>query len=631
MSFKEVIFFRIPQQLQQIVFGRIQQKQYFKATTIQINHNFVVPNYSVKESQKIINKSENIFSFNFFQTKIDLSKNIDWLKDYKNDITSTHTYYAKINRQNFEQFGDIKYVCELSRFYFLPFLALHHTAHDDKSSISVIETTLKDWINQNPYLNSIHWTSGIEIGIRSVNLIYTHLVLLQQKKLTKTIDENIKELIQYNYQFLKNHLSLYSSANNHLVAELTGLVAITSYFESEEYSESQKKWQEKLYKEIENQVNDDGVNVELSTHYHAEVTDLFLNALLFIKRSGKVIPKSIENRFKKMFNFINHVEYSGNKTIFGDNDEGYLLYPYFKKKFSIYNSLLMSSDIEYDSNYVDSENIDLRNYLIYGETYFKHNEKTRNINTKKDTLFKSSGYGFFYNEKNRTKLSVDFGAIGDNVSAAHGHSDIFHFMLEIKGIQILVDSGTYQYHKKNTKWREYFRGIKAHNTVSINSLNQAISNSRMSWIEMPNVKLLNSFITKEVSYISTEHDAYKRQGIKHKREFKFEKNKNKITIIDSLTFINKKEKEVELEFYFNFNPKLDIIFENNKLTAGIKNTKVVLENPFFKGGELIKGNENKMLGWFSEQYDRKTVGQVFVFKKRMLKNMIIKTEIKLDE
>ena len=42
--------------------------------------------------------------------------------------------------------------------------------------------------------------------------------------------------------------------------------------------------------------------------------------------------------FVKMFDFIEHVEYFGLETIYGDNDEGYLIYPYCDKDFSIYKS-----------------------------------------------------------------------------------------------------------------------------------------------------------------------------------------------------------------------------------------------------------------------------------------------------
>ena len=620
MSFKEIFFFRIPQQIQYKFFGKIQKYTVFNSKGININPKFEVNKYSELTVNNLISGNENVNKYEFFQSKIDLSENINWLKDYKNNITSSEKYYANIKRQNYSEFGDVKYVCEPSRFYFLPFLALYNYYSKGEEQVILIERILNDWINQNPYLRTIHWTSGIEIGIRSINLIYTHIVLSQQEKLTKSIDDAIRILIQYNYQFLKNHLSMYSSANNHLVAELAGLVVITSYFDSNIYNASRNKWQNMLFNEIENQVNEDGVNMELSTHYHAEVTDHFFNALQFIKNSGDTIPSKIESKFKKMFNFLSHVEYNGNKTVFGDNDEGYLLFPYFSKKFSIYRSLLQSSNLEYNSGFNSNNYLDLRNYLIYGE---KNNEIKSIENPNSDEVFKSSGYAFLYN--NCTKLSIDFGAIGDNVSAAHGHSDIFHFTLESYGVPILIDPGTYQYHNIHKNWREYYRGVSAHNTISINGLNQATSNSRMSWINLPKVDLLKHKINSKNSFISCVHNAYKNEGIIHKREFEFLKKENIIIIKDILTSSNDIEKT--LTFYLNFNPELELIHNESIISMRINKNQISIENQYFNLGKIIRGNEEKMLGWYSKKYDLNEEGQTFIFSKTIRESITLETKI----
>ena len=82
--------------------------------------------------------------------------------------------------------------------------------------------------DQNPFLKSINWKNGLEAGIRITNLIYARKILLlyilriQTKQTNKIIDE----LAFYHFQFLINHLSLYSSANNHLLFELMGIFII---------------------------------------------------------------------------------------------------------------------------------------------------------------------------------------------------------------------------------------------------------------------------------------------------------------------------------------------------------------------------------------------------------------------
>ncbi|WP_370390338.1 alginate lyase family protein [uncultured Winogradskyella sp.] len=626
MSLKEVLFFRVPQQLQLKIFGRIHRFKKFKPTQIEINANFHNNAYTkVKIFEEFVNSQS--VQFNFFDCKIDLSDEINWLRDYRHNIQSTQSYYATIDKQNFEQVGDIKYVFEPSRFYFLPFLGLKAIANQDKH-IKLLEKILRSWGEQNPYLRTVHWTSGIETGIRSVNLVYTHMVLKSSGIITEYLDHMIKELVQYHYHFLARHLSLYSSANNHLVAELTGLVAVSSYFDNKTYKKQRQVWQKRLLNEIIRQVNDDGVNMELCTHYHAEVTDHFFNALQFIVKSGQKVPEIIEKRFLKMFDFLDHVEYKGNKTIFGDNDEGALIHPCFDNGFSIYQSLLQSAAYYYKLKACSKLNtqVDLRNYLIFGDPVLSYNPNKTSCNYK-DIIFKSSGYAFFYDHDRNAKVSFDFGNIGDNISAAHGHSDIFHFNFEINGEPILVDSGTYQYHKRHKEWRAYFRGVTAHNTISINKKDHALQATRMSWLERPKTTLKDFKIDKNYSLIEGLTSAYKRENIDYTRKLILDKKRKILSIEDDLLLLNNKKRSFSVEFYLNFGDNVKLINEGAKLMVKTTSFQIVIENLIFNQGKILKANDKSTFGWRSKEYNRKHPGQTFLVKFDSTQSQRLRTNL----
>ena len=74
--------------------------------------------------------------------------------------------------------------------------------------------------------------------------------------------------LQLHYQFLKKHLSLYSSANNHLIAELFGLVTISSVYNFKNAQEENTYYFDFFQKEILKQTYDDGGSKEQSIHYH---------------------------------------------------------------------------------------------------------------------------------------------------------------------------------------------------------------------------------------------------------------------------------------------------------------------------------------------------------------------------
>lgn len=625
MSLKEIIFFRIPQQYQFKIKGKIQKRKNYNTDSITLNPKYSLQDYNHLSIQGHIDINLEIYKFSFFNVEIDLEHPIDWCKDYKNNKSVKNRYYSNYDKQDFDEVGDIKYVFEPSRFYFLPFVALYGASNEDQKSTKVIYNILKDWSAQNPFLNSIHWTSGIEVAIRSINLIYTHIVLSTGGNLSNQLDILIKTIVLHSYQYLKNHLSLYSSANNHLAAELAGLNIISSYFSSQTIVNERTRWQKMLYREVLKQVNEDGVNMELCTHYHAEVLDHFFNAIKFIERSKNEVPINVLNRVKLMFNFINHVEYNGNKTIYGDNDEGYLIYPYLSDNFSIYNSLLLTANLEYGSTH-KALNFDLRNYLIYGQSCMASNS----LNVSRDlsdTIFKSSGYAFLYDHVNNTKVSFDFGAIGDNVSAAHGHSDIFHFTFDVDGNPILIDSGTFQYHSRFSNWRTYFRGASAHNTIAINGLDHAQQNSRMSWLNVPNTQLIDYNFSKDYSFLVAETDAFKKQNILHSRELNFDKTKQKLEIKDYIKLIDKKERSSTLAFYLNFNDSVALEHINNCIKIKTEHRVLTIKNDYFNLGKILRANNNSLLGWRSDKYGKKYKGQYFVLELKIKSSIEIKTTI----
>lgn len=625
MGFKEIFLYRIPQQLQYNLFGHIQKREKVDSSLISFNPEFDLNSYTKHEN--FINRiaDKDFLKYNFFNVKFDLSQDVKWLLDCKNNISSTKKYYSKIKRQNFKEIGDIKFVNEPSRFHFLPFLALKASICDDDFWLNKINLIIQSWKDQNPFLQSIHWTSGIEVGIRSLNLVYTHLVLKATNKLDATTDKLIKELILYNYKYLKNHLSLYSSANNHLVAELMGLVVISSFYDNKKIKKERNKWAAKLFVQILKQVNEDGVHMELSTHYHAEVTDHFYNALTFLKKSEFSIPLEVEKRVNRMFDFLKHVEYMESKTIYGDNDEGYLIYPYFDSKFSIYKSLLKTFSIE-NGNMMNG--FDWRNYLIFGDSLYISSSQKEQLEIPSDTIFKDSGYAFSYDHESFAKVSFDFGKIGDDISAAHGHSDILHFTFDIKGVPILVDSGTYQYHSKYNDWRKYFRSVKAHNTISVNNYDHAFQASRMSWTKTPNTHLISVKNKKKLFIIEAQTDAYRKYGVLHKRKLVFDKNKKELIIVDCLDSVGTFKNTPIIYFYLNLNADLKWSHEKEILrTSVFKEHEVSIENIEFIKGNLIESSKLDYLGWRSKNYDSKEPGLVFVIKTELNENIEFTTKI----
>ncbi|MER3375820.1 MAG: alginate lyase family protein [Allomuricauda sp.] len=595
MDLREVICFRIPQFIQTHIKGHFQQR--VKRAPLALNESFKGPLYNAEEVQHLFRTFPFHGTYKVFTEEIDILNFNDWRKDVSTGIVSPIAYYGRIAKQDYNKNGDVKFVSEVSRMEFLPFIALKYVESGEERYLTRVEEIITGWSKQNPYLYSINWTSGIEVGIRTTNLIYTHYILNHFQVLSAWADRLIVEIISDSYQFLKNHLSLYSSANNHLMAELMGLMVIGSYFKIN--GRELGKWKTMFFEQIEKQTNDDGVNMELCTRYHAEVCDQILVGLTFLKSAHHNIPEQIWQKLENTFQFTQHVDYLGNETIFGDNDEGSVINPFFHNHFSLYKSQLQTSNFLFQTKYRSNGLVDFRNYLIFGSEF---SVETYDL-PEKDTLFKDSGYCFLYDHNSKTKLSFDCGPIGDNVSAAHGHSDIFHFNLEVGGMPFIVDSGTYQYHSEYGEWRNYFKGITAHNTISINNKNHALNNGRMSWINRPRTQVKEVSLNDIESFCRATTNAFKAEKIVLSREVKFQKSQNRVMVKDFVETEN--DSSYELFFYLHFHPNTSIEHKGISVELKRENRKVSITNDYFKDAQILYGREHPPIGWFSKEFNKK--------------------------
>ncbi|WP_343766645.1 alginate lyase family protein [Gangjinia marincola] len=605
MSVKEVFFYRIPQFIQHQFKGRIQSTRQPKL--LKLNPSLHAVTYSESVLKELFEGKNDMSQYLLFDQLINVYEVDDWRKDYHNNISSPIKYYSEVDRQDFDVVGDVKVVAELSRMYFLPFLSLKAIEEKDKRMLSIIDGMITSWDEQNPYLYSIHWTSGIEVAIRAVNLVYSHQALKGRGLISLSCDQTILRILSNSYIYLKNHLSRYSSANNHLMAETMGLVVLSCYFELPH--KERTRWQNLLYDQINIQINKDGVHMELCTHYHAEISEQILIAIDFLKRTKIKIPSSVLEKVESLFKFTSHISYEGLSTIFGDNDEGAVILPYFDKKYSVYQSLLKSSNHLFYNNYCVDGEVDARNYLIYGESL----NSIKRYNELNDTLFKDSGYLFLYDQEERAKLSFDCGTIGDYISAAHGHSDIFHINFSLRGKEFLVDSGTYQYHKKFTHWRNYFKGISAHNTISVNNKNHAVNNGRMSWINLPETTVQEYTSSQEKAFCRATTNAFRSQSIQHERAIYFNRMDKEIQIRDVLINSDNNKKSKTIHYFLHFHPNVIIQEANKKIVLINENEKIILQGSWLNEASISEGEKDNLQGWYSPQYNVKVQAKTLVY------------------
>jgi hypothetical protein len=128
-----------------------------------------------------------------------------------------------------------------------------------------------------------------------------------------------------------------------------------------------------------------------------------------------------------------------------------------------------------------------------------------------------------------TQAIIDAGPFGPG-GAGHSHADTLSLVLRSGGDEILVDPGTYTY-VGDPKWREWFRGTDAHNTIRIDGLDQATASGPFRWTNRPEVTILSWKTNSERDLLEAE---CRYGGFVHRRMVEFQKP-DRFVIVDEIS------------------------------------------------------------------------------------------------
>ena len=157
----------------------------------------------------------------------------DWFLDPVTGRRSVQDRYAfRIDHRSEEQVGNVKQIWELSRLQHLTILATAwFLTHDERYARRVADQ-LRSWWRENPFLSGVHWTSGIELGIRLISLAWIRRLLDDWPGAADLFERDALALrqIRWHQQYLAAFPSRGSSANNHVIAEAAGQLVASCAF-----------------------------------------------------------------------------------------------------------------------------------------------------------------------------------------------------------------------------------------------------------------------------------------------------------------------------------------------------------------------------------------------------------------
>jgi hypothetical protein len=236
---------------------------------------------------------------------------------------------------------------------------------------------------------------------------------------------------------------------------------------------------ELLEREATHQILADGGGSEQSFWYLRFVSDLYGLVTMLLRHQRQDVPSSIEEAFQRSQCFLKNVRMnSGELPRIGDGDDGYALSPFLD--------------------------------------FLGPNEDE----PKGCATLEASGYSVIRSGlgQQRQQLIFDHGSLGMAPCYAHGHADALAVNFYVGRHEVLLDPGTYTY-TGTQDWRRYFRGTRAHNTVTVDGLDQAVQETAFLWTESFRcVKIRKEVRSDGTVMIVSGHDGYDRRvGVRHWR------------------------------------------------------------------------------------------------------------------
>ena len=531
------------------------------------------------------------------------------------------TYSFDVEYRHNPDFGDVKYVWEANRLQFLQPVAMLARA-DLRLARFAIDSVLA-WMDANPPFTGINWNSGIELALRLVSL--ATVVAAVSDTLTPEERGRFGQFVAAHALWLEKFPSLYSSANNHRVAEGLGLVTaallVPDRPESARYLDEGSTI---LRSSASDQFHADGTGVEQSPTYAAFTLEMLCVGALLLRDTPHAFDREDVARLgEAAFALHAMLDANGFAPRIGDDDEGRVVGSamieeprYVASIASLAAAVSGRSELS-----LSARDASIRDGLV-GSSPAEPTAAAGGV-----TRFSSGGYTIVRDAIGPAPfiLTFDHGPLGFGSIAAHGHADALSIWLNVYGKPVIVDAGTYLYHSGGA-WREFFRSTAAHNTLEVGGLSQSITSGAFNWRHKARASCTR--IARDAAWeIEGRHDGYSgRLGIDHVRRLK--RTETGFDIEDRLVGA---KAILPVAIRFLVHPNLSVQDEGETLSIRDGERRLAsIRGPHGMKGHVVRGAGDSVgPGWYSPSFGKRVASPCIVFEGTMKEGDIAVTELRI--
>jgi hypothetical protein len=577
----------------------------------------------------------------FARTREDMAGSPDWFLDPRTGRRAPDRAYCfDIDHRDPAVVGNVKYVWEPSRHQHVTVLAAAWFLAGDERYASAVAKQLRAWWAANPFLSGIHWTSGIELGVRLLSWVWIRRLLHGWDGAASLFEGNRTFLQQLHHHqtWLARLPSHSSSANNHLLAEMAGQFAASCAFPA--FAES-AVWREQaaatLVRELPRQTFASGLNRELATEYHGFVLELGLAAALEGEAAGHPLGTEVWGTLCRMVDALAAVvDVRLRPPRQGDADDGHGLLldaPGYDR----WASLLHTGEVLFGAQpwWPPLPRADVRTPLwtrLTSQPAAARRPAPRAA--RRPSLLADAGMALLRSEAGEADelwCRADHGPHGYLSIAAHAHADALALEVRAGGVDLLADPGTYCYGAEPA-WRAYFSSTAGHNTLEVAGAGQSVAAGTHLWTRHAEAQLehVAGLEGGPVAEWRASHNGYRHlhPPAVHRRGVRLHRPARQLVIEDRL----ESEGSHDCRLAFHLGPEVACSLRGSKAAlswdGGRRSATLTL--PKSLTWRCVRGQTDPPVGWYSPAFDVRVLACTLLGTGRVSRGQALVTTLQLD-
>ena len=527
--------------------------------------------------------------------RFDGSGRFEWNYDPVHDRRSPVRFWSAVPYLDAST-GDHKIIWELNRHQHWLALGRAYWLTGDRKYRERCLAELASWLDANPPLTGINWTSMLELAFRCLSWLWA-LHLFADPSIDDAAPWTVDLLLALDRQLahIEHNLSYYFSPNTHLTGEALALyVAGQSLPLLPRSARMADVGRRVLVAEIDRQIARDGGHRERSAHYHRYTHDFYALALVVARITDDPAAPTFARALGRLA-FATRVlaDESGALPHIGDDDGGALL-PLTGRRFddvrdslAIAAALLDRPDLQIGPTPEEA-------YWWLGQSATIPNQSAiRNPQSAIPSVaLEETGY-YVSRTDDGTHVLVDGGPHGYQ-NCGHAHADALAVTMTIRNLPLLVDPGAGCY-TVDPELRDRMRSTALHNTVTVDDASQSVPDGPFHWARTTDATVARWRANDGFDFFDGMHHGY--AAVVHRRRV-LSLHGDMVLVAD---YVDGAASRAALHWHLD--PRWRVEVDGGCATLSAAGDRASL---FVAGATLERfhGDEATGLGWYSPAYGR---------------------------